>query len=709
MLQRLTRILALVVVAAVCAMPMHGTATAAPPVGSGGWEMQNPVYQSPEYLNALWGTSASDIFAVGDAGTVIHYDGSTWVPMNSGTASNLSAVWGTSRCDVFAVGDSGTIIHYDGGAWTVMASGSDADLRSIWGTSSADIFAVGGIEIVLHYDGMNWSTMPFPGQGWNDCELNDIWGCSSSEIYAVGTMYPCVFRYDGSSWSGIHVDMVSDLEAVWGTSSSDIFVGSVSSFIRHYDGSTWTSQNTYAGDELNAFWGSSASDVFAVSRRGTIAHYDGNAWSRMVSGTEWQLNSVWGSSSRDVFAVGDARVILHYDGQSWTPMGGATASDLGGVWSTGEDDVFAVGAYGTIVHYDGASWTAMPSGTTANLEDVWGSSPSDVFAVGWSYKTTTTFGSEWGDVLHYDGNTWTAMTIQVPNEKLCGVWGSSPSDVFAIGRSGTILHYDGSSWTIMTTASALLPAVTAKDWTGETVITDYTAHLWKVCGTSSSNVFAIGTDFRPSSQALETHFWEGPTELLVLHYDGHTWNVSLREQRPTLGYDESGDFSCGVWCSSPSDVFALVTRRYEDYCSIERFDGIGWATIDTSYVGLRDLWGASPSNLFCVGSRGTIRHFDGSNWSNMESGTSAGLNSVWGDSQSVYAVGEMGTILRYDCPQPDEETPADADSNSPNGDRAVPTWVWVMTAFAASAVLVGAPAAYILGRSKYSRKEERER
>jgi hypothetical protein len=42
-------------------------------------------------------------------------------------------------------------------------------------------------------------------------------------------------------------------------------------------------------------------------------------------------------------------------------------------------------------------WSAMDSGTTEDLYGVWGSSASDVFAVGWN-----------GTILHYDGSTWTS-------------------------------------------------------------------------------------------------------------------------------------------------------------------------------------------------------------------------------------------------------------------------------------------------------------
>ena len=83
----------------------------------------------------------------------------------------------------------------------------------------------------------------------------------------------------------------------------------------------------------------------------------------------------------------------------------------------------------------------MNGGTSNILCGVWGSSGSDVFAVG-----------HYGTILHYDGSSWSPMNSGT-SYHLRGVWGSSGSDVFAVGHSasgiGIILHYDGSGWSPM--------------------------------------------------------------------------------------------------------------------------------------------------------------------------------------------------------------------------------------------------------------------
>jgi hypothetical protein len=102
-------------------------------------------------LQGLWGNGASELWAVGDSGAIVHYNGSGWslIP-NSPTTATLHGVWGTAAHDVWAVGDSGLILHFDGSGWSKSVSPTNRSLRSAWGGSSGDVWAVGDSGTVLH-------------------------------------------------------------------------------------------------------------------------------------------------------------------------------------------------------------------------------------------------------------------------------------------------------------------------------------------------------------------------------------------------------------------------------------------------------------------------------------------------------------------------------------------------------------------------------
>ncbi len=99
--------------------------------GAADWTWQNPLPQGNSF-NDVWGTG-SDVFVVGDYGTIFHYDGSAWTEMSSGTTEYLQSVWGSSGSDVFVVGSKGTILHYNGSVWSEMNSGTTNGLGGVWG------------------------------------------------------------------------------------------------------------------------------------------------------------------------------------------------------------------------------------------------------------------------------------------------------------------------------------------------------------------------------------------------------------------------------------------------------------------------------------------------------------------------------------------------------------------------------------------------
>src|SRR5438309_411554 len=57
-------------------------------------------------------------------------EASTDIPL----AQGLEAVWGTGATDVWAVGEGGTAVHFDGHAWALTDTGTTESLTSVHGT-----------------------------------------------------------------------------------------------------------------------------------------------------------------------------------------------------------------------------------------------------------------------------------------------------------------------------------------------------------------------------------------------------------------------------------------------------------------------------------------------------------------------------------------------------------------------------------------------
>jgi hypothetical protein len=308
---------------------------------------------------------------------------SQWTTMNSGTNADLPDVWGTSASDMFVVGElpldandrvSSVILHFDGAAWTPQLTQTDLMLRGVWGSAADDVYAVGsddgGDARVLRFDGARWSDVPgLTVQAGEQTELLSIWGSSESEIFAVGSTFngvelgTLVFHYDGTRWQRMTVNSEFNppLADVWGSSPTDVYAvgrvpGARIGVILHYDGTAWSSVFELDELALNAVWGTAEDNVYAAGFRvdrnlraiGVILHFDGTDWSEVEIPPSEVINELWASAADDVFAVGNGGTVLHFDGSGWTSTN-PTTPDLLGIWGLSSSDVFAVGAAGTIL------------------------------------------------------------------------------------------------------------------------------------------------------------------------------------------------------------------------------------------------------------------------------------------------------------------------------------------------------------------------
>lgn len=274
-----------------------------------------------------------------------------WSSMDCPLTEHIIDLWGTSGTNIFAVGHRGGIIHYDGETWEVLVPtvGIDKDLRGIWGASETNIFAVGRGR-VLNYNGSIWTDMTSIVGLRTGTDLYGVWGSSYSDVFIVGES-GTIFHYNGSTWADRTISSLSsgDIYGIWGSSATDVFASNDRRVVVHYNGTIWTKMHT-ASAPLCGTWGNSESDVFSVGEGGLILHYDGSDWSSMDSGVTENLIRIWGTTGTDIFVVGESGTILHYDG-SWSEMDSGTSNILYGVWGSSASDVFAVGEEGTILHY----------------------------------------------------------------------------------------------------------------------------------------------------------------------------------------------------------------------------------------------------------------------------------------------------------------------------------------------------------------------
>lgn len=302
--------------------------------------------------------SPVEFTATATAPVVLHFDGTRWSTILEDTSSahlGLHAIWGSSASDVYAVGGclgGFVMLHYDGGRWTAPPSHwcsvflAASSYWSVSGNSSSDVFVVGSGAFLSmeswidHFDGQSWS----PTYHCSQCfGLYGVWSRTAKDAIVVGSNGE-IRHYDGAQWNAEMSATTEDLYAVWGTGTSGgVFAVGFSGVIVYYDGTAWRRQSSGTTQHLLGVWGTSPNDVFSVGGHGTILHYDGTAWTPQISGVTQQLRGVWGSSGASVFAVGDAGTILHYDGSRWTAQSANASIDLVGVWGSSATSVFAVG------------------------------------------------------------------------------------------------------------------------------------------------------------------------------------------------------------------------------------------------------------------------------------------------------------------------------------------------------------------------------
>ncbi len=315
-----------------------------------------------ENLNDIWGTSSDNIYAVGENGTVLHYDGDNWLAMNSGVSDIITKIIGFSNNEIYALMQdsqfgnfNSTVLKYDGNSWSTFYEPA-FQASDIWGSSGSNLYVVGkdgSGGVLMHFNGSTWTEEfnSFP----DFSDLSSIHGISSNEIYTISYDAGRVYHWKDCStngtysWNWTSSPYSGSLEAeVWAAETNNAFA-MFDNQVYHFTGDLqngqctqeiWNSTTGIGTAHLKSIWGLTADNVFVCGYKDRldgngfgsfIATFDGQTWQEMTTQTDAQngmtVNGIWGIDSTHLYAVGDNGNILQLGGEVITTIVVNTAGD----------------------------------------------------------------------------------------------------------------------------------------------------------------------------------------------------------------------------------------------------------------------------------------------------------------------------------------------------------------------------------------------
>jgi hypothetical protein len=286
----------------------------------------------PAALLSIWGTSSSNVYIVGsdpgDGPMVLHYDGTAWERLETGTTGDLWWVWGDGEDAVFISGAQGRVVQYTPSTGTFSESFiADPAYKffGTWGSSATDVWTVGGDPVgnmdgvIYHFDGTDWTESATAPRGAGDAirQAFKIWGSGPDDIWTIGTM-ALMMHYDGTAWTEVTapVNDTSPLTTIAGSGDLAYAVGGFgNAIVAKLEGGTWTDDSPPPQAIAPFFNG-----VSVHPTHGTVACGGyGQIWWKNADG--WEADPREPVSSRDLHACW-----IDPDGGVW-----AVGGDLSGL------------------------------------------------------------------------------------------------------------------------------------------------------------------------------------------------------------------------------------------------------------------------------------------------------------------------------------------------------------------------------------------
>lgn len=138
-----------------------------------GWSKSEPPEFSDSRLGSLFLAPQGELFvrvhprATGKASSVGRRVGDRWLVDSPFPRGSIQTIGGTSASDIWAIGGASTLLgerafayHWDGRSWTATDVQLNRSLYSIYARAPDDVWVGGDGGALLHWDGRSWSQVP---------------------------------------------------------------------------------------------------------------------------------------------------------------------------------------------------------------------------------------------------------------------------------------------------------------------------------------------------------------------------------------------------------------------------------------------------------------------------------------------------------------------------------------------------------------------
>jgi hypothetical protein len=547
-----------------------------------GWCFKNPRPASVN-LGAVWGTSPTDIWAGGGAGSVLHYDGTTWIGLTNILTTTLTSIQGSASNDVWFSDGSRTALHWDGTALAKVTVDSSFTIRATWGIGATNLWAVGQSGTIRHWNGTTWSTIP--SGTLND--LTAIVGATANDIYAAGAN-GTFLHWDGTAWSTAAIaapaSTTAKLRYIAGTTGLWAIAGGA---VYHQTAGAWVREGT--ADSMTDFW--AVSDTEGLILGTTNQRFaNGIATGAIPTTTPCSATGVWGYPGFGyVVVTGDnggpavtGCPLFKSDGISQlTSLVTTTVPKIDNAILVGANDLWGISNGTQVFHGDGVTWS--PSTTTTVSSILAGASPTDVWALGTG-----------GIVDHLSGGAWTPESVG-QNVRFSNAYATAANDVWALAE-GDAWHWNGTAWSDVGPAPSGSGAPAGSPST-----------LW---GSGPSVAYAAG--------------------LSIEKWNGSSWSAVYTDPDPRAG---------GVpwlWGSAPNDVWGVSA-----FGAVYHWDGVTWTrpSAPQAIVSGCAAFGSGSDIFLCTDNLNKLAHWDGRTWSYQAVGDAFNIDTVVARGSEAWVIG----------------------------------------------------------------------